>query len=136
MHPHFKKVFDYLKVHDLTALPVGRVEIDGGRVWLSVSEVQGREKAEARLEVHDEYIDIQLPLLGPETYGWRAREDLMHGMGDGGHAAADLAFYSDEPSLYLTLVPGEFVVFFPEDGHAPCIAEGTVKKIVAKVRKG
>ena len=27
---------------------------------------------------------------------------------------------------FLTLKPGEFVIFFPEDGHAPCIADGLI----------
>ena len=30
--------------------------------------------------------------------------------------------------------PGEFVIFFPEDAHAPCIGNGKMKKMVVKVK--
>lgn len=71
LNPHFKKVFDYIKSHDLTAAPVGKIEIDGDNAWINVSEVQGKEKNAAKLETHDKYIDIQLPLVGQETFGMR-----------------------------------------------------------------
>ena len=35
--------------------------------------------------------------------------------------------------LKATLVPGEFIIFSPEDGHAPLIGEGEIKKIIIKV---
>ena len=37
--------------------------------------------------------------------------------------------------MVFTLSPGEFVIFFPEDAHAPCIGEGVIRKMVAKVRR-
>lgn len=136
MNPHFKKVFDYLKSHDLSAAPAGKIEIDGDNAWISVSEVQGKEKSVAKVETHDKYIDIQLPLVGRETFGWQAREELKQEKEEGYNAVKDITFYSDEAVLYFTLVPGQFGVFFPEDGHAPCIGEGTIKKVVAKVKNG
>jgi len=37
------------------------------------------------------------------------------------------------PRCYVTLLPGEFAIFFPQDGHAPCISEGTLHKAVFKL---
>ena len=36
---------------------------------------------------------------------------------------------------YYTMRPGQFTVLFPEDGHAPMVGEGTVHKIIVKVRR-
>ena len=47
----------------------------------------------------------------------------------------DFTFYRDPVERVFTLSPGEFVIFFPEDAHAPCIGEGVIRKVVAKVRK-
>lgn len=134
MNPHFKKVFDYLKSHDLTTVAAGKIDIDGENAWISVSDVQGKEKSVAKMETHDKYIDIQLPLTAKETFGWQARELLKNEREEGYNEVKDITFYTDEPALYFTLSAGEFGVFFPEDGHAPCIGEGAFRKIVAKVK--
>ena len=134
LNPHFKKVFDYIKSHDLTNAPVGKIEIDGDNAWINVSEVQGKEPQDAKLESHNAYIDIQLPLIGKETFGWQAREALENEQQEGYNAVKDITFYADQPSLYFTLSAGDFGIFFPEDGHAPCIGSGTIKKVVVKVK--
>lgn len=132
--PRFKKIFDYLKSHDLTEVLPGKIDLDGEYAWISVSEVQGKPQASAKLETHDKYIDIQLPLKGRETFGWQAREDLKQEQDGGYNEEKDITFYADESRLYFTLQPGDFGIFFPEDGHAPCIGEGTIKKVVVKVK--
>jgi len=45
----------------------------------------------------------------------------------------DVMFYHDTPSTFAKLVPGQFAIFFPEDGHAPCLGKGEIRKIVAKI---
>ena len=37
------------------------------------------------------------------------------------------------PQTYYTLLPGQFTVLFPDDGHAPMVGEGHVRKIIVKV---
>ena len=46
----------------------------------------------------------------------------------------DILFYQERPALYFTLPVGDFVIFFPEDAHAPCIGNGKMKKMVVKVK--
>ncbi|MBP8115537.1 MAG: YhcH/YjgK/YiaL family protein, partial [Chitinophagaceae bacterium] len=36
--------------------------------------------------------------------------------------------------MYFQLTNGQFVIFFPEDVHAPMIGEGDIKKLVIKVK--
>lgn len=133
LNPYFKKVFDYIKSHDLAAAPAGKIDIDGENAWISISDVQGKEKTVARMETHDKYIDIQMPLAGEETFGWEGRELLKDEKEGGYNEVKDITFYGEAGSLYFTLKPGEFGIFFPEDGHAPCIGKGAIKKAVVKV---
>ena len=134
LHPLFSRVFAYLKSHDLHSLAAGRVVLDGDSLWMNVDEVQGKEQSEARLEAHDRYIDIQLPLTRSETFGWSDRGSLRQPVGAGYDASRDIIFYHDEPSVWLNIEPGQFIIFFPEDAHAPCVAQGEMKKVVVKVR--
>ena len=48
----------------------------------------------------------------------------------------DISFYGDtKPQTYVTCQPGQMVIFFPQDGHAPCISEKPViKKAIFKVK--
>lgn len=133
LHPAFKMVFDYVKSHDLLHTEPGRIVLDGENVYVNVVETEGKDKSAAVLETHDEYIDIQFPLAGEETFAWKARSGLEK-IKAAYNAKDDIAFFADEAGLYFTIRPGEFAVFFPQDGHAPCIGKGKMKKAIAKVR--
>lgn len=133
LHFAFKQVFDYVKTHDLAKFDLGRIELDGERLYINIAEVQGKEKNEAVLETHNNYIDIQFPLNGEEIYAWESRSLLVHPR-QVYNAKEDITFYTDKAALYFKLTPGKFAVFFPEDGHAPCIGQGKIKKAIAKVR--
>lgn len=134
LHPLFKKVFDYIKSHDLSRMPAGRIDIDGDNAWISVSDVQGRKAENAKLETHNRYIDIQMPMVGSETFGWKERGLLSEECNGGYDTKNDITFYDDKTFFYFTLKPGDFGIFFAEDGHAPCIGQGVIKKVVAKVK--
>ena len=73
-------------------------------------------------------------LLYTSTFGWSERADLRKPLGEF-DAGKDIRFFDDEPQTFYTLRPGQFTIFFPEDGHAPMIGEGNVRKIIVKVRK-
>ena len=46
------------------------------------------------------------------------------------------SFYHDQPTSYVDLLPGDFVILFPEDGHAPFIGDGSpISKLIVKVRR-
>lgn len=133
LHPAFKMVFDYVKSHDLLHAAPGRIELDGENVYINVVETEGKDKSAAVLETHNEYVDIQFPLLIEETFAWKSRSALEK-VREAYNAKDDIAFYSDAAEIYFTLQPGEFAVFFPQDGHAPCIGSGKMKKAIAKVK--
>ena len=90
--------------------------------------------ADAPLDDPNEYIDIQVLVSGKEeSFGWSERKDLRQPQGEF-NKEKDIQLFDDEPQTYYTLRPGQFTILFPEDGHAPMVGEGTVRKIIVKVR--
>ena len=133
LNPRFKKAFDYLKSLDFANLEPGKMELEGRDLHVSISNSNLKTKENAKLEVHDNYIDIQLPVSKAEGFGWTYRGNLKKEAAPF-NTEKDIQFFEDESETYFTVEPGNFAIFFPEDGHAPCIGDGQVLKIVVKVR--
>lgn len=133
LHPLFKKLFDYVKAHDILNTPCGRIDIDGDNLYINNVNPECIPAEKQVLEVHRDYIDVQILLQGKETIGWKALEDSKEEVKpyekDG-----DCALYSDTPTTWIHLVPGQLAIFFPEDAHAPVIGEGKIRKMIAKVK--
>lgn len=133
LHPLFKKLFDYVKTHDILNTPCGRIDIDGDNLYINNVNPECIPAEKQVLEVHRDYIDVQILLQGKETIGWKALEDSKEEVKpyekDG-----DCALYSDTPTTWIHLVPGQMAIFFPEDAHAPVIGEGKIRKMIAKVK--
>ena len=132
MHPLFAQAFDFLTKNDLTALPIGKIELDGTNLFVSVQEVTGKTEADARMETHNNYIDIQVPITTPETIGYTPTLHLQH-ITQPYNNEKDITFFADKAETLLNIQPLEFAIFFPEDGHQPCIGSGVFRKIVVKV---
>ena len=45
----------------------------------------------------------------------------------------DFELFNDSPTTYVTVMPGEFAIFFSEDAHAPLIGTGELKKLIFKI---
>ena len=128
----FEKAFEFLENTDLESLPVGKHLIDEEDIFVSVSEYF--TKSEGFLEGHKEYIDIQLITKGSEMIGYAKLNDQE--LKSNYDQAKDIAFYYGECE-YLTLIPGDLTVFFPEDLHMPGLMSDNpeeVKKIVVKIK--
>ncbi len=132
MHPGFAAGFEFLSRPDLASLPGGRHEIDGDRVFALVNRDPGRGHAGARLESHRKYIDIQLLVSGQEEIGWRLLDECQK-LTDPYDAKRDIMFFADAPLTWIVMAPGKFLVFWPEDAHAPLAATGDNVKVVIKV---
>lgn len=132
LHPLFKKAFDYIKSTDFSKMEDGKIELDGPRLTVTVASLCGKEKSEAAIETHKKYIDIQLPLLGVEKIGWKAGCELQEESVPY-NEEKDIAFYVDRPTAFTKIYPGQFAVYFPEDGHAPGIGQGNIRKVIVKV---
>ena len=132
LHPLFERAFDYLKHTDFTQIKDGKVETDDPRLYFTVVNFRGKDPQDATLETHQKYIDIQLPIVGVESIGWKAGDELMI-ISENYCCEKDITFYHDFPTTYTKLYPGQFAIYFPEDAHAPGIGQGDIRKVIAKV---
>ena len=128
----FQKAIEFLLRPDLNELSVDKYEIDGDRVYAMVAKNPGRKKEDALLEIHKEYIDIQLVLKGTDEMGWRSITSCKHPSGEY-NKKSDILFYEDEPIAWLPVESGFFVIFFPEDAHMPLISSSQLHKVIVKV---
>jgi YhcH/YjgK/YiaL family protein len=135
VHPLFAKAFEYIKSQNLATLADGKFEVDGENLKAIVSNKKGMtaEESAAKFECHDKHIDIQLVIKGKEQMGWKPRGDCKNIKGEY-NPDKDVWFYSDAPDMYFTLTDNQFVIFFPEDVHAPMIGDSEIKKMVVKVK--
>ncbi len=134
LHTGFKSAFEYLMAADLQALAPGTYEVDDDvKIFLTEKEGMTPAVASQKFECHNQNIDIQLCIRGNETLGWKPRADCAAPKGAYSEEK-DVLFFEDAPDMYFSLKAGQFVIFYPEDVHAPMIAEGLIKKLVVKVR--
>jgi len=132
LNPLFKQAFEFIEKNDLSKMEPGKTIIDGDKLFISVMEIDGKTPEAAKMESHVKYIDIQVVISGVETMGWAAIEHCTDAI-EPYNTEKDLQFFTNKPTTLLTVNPGEFVIFFPEDGHAPGIGKGPIKKAVVKV---
>ena len=132
LNPNFVKALEFLQNNNLAELSLGRNEIDDDLVFANVVEVKGKRKEEAPIEVHRKYIDVHVPLSGNEVIGYTPLTELPYAEFV---EADDAALYPTSLSArdYFNVKKGEFVIFFPQDGHAPAITDVPLKKIIIKV---
>lgn len=132
-NPYYAKAIEYIRTHDLNALENGRHELDGDNLFVNIVDGRMRPVSEARLEVHDVYIDVQVPLSKGETYGVKPRSACVRPDGDM-NTADDIMFYDDPIEETVSAEAGQVVTFAPDMAHAPLIGEGVIHKAIFKVR--
>jgi YhcH/YjgK/YiaL family protein len=131
LHDDFAAAFAFLAQQDLDALEEGRHEIAGDRVFALVMTAEGKPRNAVRLEAHRRYIDIQIPVAGTDVIGWSPLAGCSESSGF--DEETDLEFFDDPVAAWIDVPARSFAIFFPEDAHAPCAFEGTLRKIVIKV---
>ncbi|OIP84343.1 MAG: YhcH/YjgK/YiaL family protein [Porphyromonadaceae bacterium CG2_30_38_12] len=133
VHPGFAKAFNFLQTNDLQNLALGKIELSGKDIVVNIVEMEGKTTAQAKMETHANFIDIQIPISGTEVMGWKPTADLQE-VTHAYDAEKDVALYADKASNLIEVHPLEFAIFFPQDGHQPGIVSGIHKKIIVKIR--
>jgi len=130
-----ERAFEFLARTDLAALPLGRTDIEGTDMFLTVSEAETRAPAQVKFEAHRRYIDIQLVVRGQESIGYAPVASLV--TAEPYDATKDIEFFSvPQESATLALRAGDFAVFAPGDGHRPSLhldGPHVSRKVVVKV---
>ncbi len=131
-YPRFAKAFQFLRQRALVELAPGKHAVDGDRIYCLISKGPGRKRAEAKLEAHRRYIDIQYIIQGADEMGWKPTADckLVDQPYD---ADKDITFFKDPPQQWTIVSAGSFAIFYPRDAHAPLVSSGEIHKAVMKV---
>ena len=136
IHPSF--AVDVNEAERLIAenAPTGRYELPDG-AYLMVQGYDTTPTETPTFEAHRAYADVQIMIKGDEVCYVAERQALS--VTNEYTADGDYELLSADKVAgvhTVSLVDGVFAVFFPEDAHAPGIANGTaapVRKIVVKL---
>ena len=133
LHARFEIVAKWLKETDLGNLQLGRHEIlPNGEAFANVQEIECRNRDQIPAEYHRKYIDVQIPVTGVEQMGWQPRAAIPSLVTF--DETQDVALVHLPTEDWVTVKPGEFVVFFPTDVHTPgYVTTAPHKKIIIKV---
>lgn len=125
LFPNLDKAIDFIEDNDVSALPLGRTEIDGDDVYVTVMEAEPTPGEGRAFETHSRYMDLQMDLEGAEL--------CEVALGDVEEAEPydeekDFALWNGAASAALVLGEGRFAVFMVEEPHKPAIkAQGCDK---------
>ncbi len=133
----YAKAIQWLQAHDLSTLVNGKYEIDGKDVYANVMTYTTLPWEEASYEAHENYTDIQYVIEGSEVMTYAPVQSLNP---TGPYnAEKDVIKYDNaNPGLQVACNGGDFMIFFPWDGHKPKAANGEpsfVKKVVVKIKE-
>ena len=132
-----QKGLNFLRSSEIASMTVGRIDLDGDRLFAMVQEYPTRPEKDCCWEAHRKYIDIQYICDGVEEIGYAPLESLK--IIEPYDAAKDFVKLAGDGSI-LRIPAGMFAIFFPQDGHKPCMAAdgvvAPVRKIVVKVAVG
>jgi biofilm protein TabA len=133
LHPRFAALAEFLDKIEVSNLPEGRMEIEGSDLFVIVNPT-ATTRAEAPLEAHRTYIDVQVIVKGLDTMGW-APLSICHEVSAPYDIEKDIVFFKETPLSLVPIPAGHLAVFFPNDAHAPLIGDGSpVHKLVFKIR--
>lgn len=130
---YYQQALQFIADNDLDGLECGKHIIDGDNIYVNIVDAGLKAPEEARLEAHDKYIDIQVPLSRAESFGVKPRRECT--ALDGEYSERDdIIFFKDRDWTTVTVELGQAITFDPDTAHAPLIGEGEIHKAIFKVR--
>jgi len=133
LHSEFAGAFRFLSSSAIDEFPLGRHDVGHSGTHALISEYATKEESATFIESHVRYIDIQVITRGAERIGICARSACAPQPYDEAKDCRKLTGELD----FITLRPGSFSIFFPDDGHMPGLRIGgsaqQVRKVVVKV---
>lgn len=136
LNERLKEGFEFLINSDLKNLPDGKHIIKGDKIYANVQSMLSKPFEEQKWEAHRKYIDIQYVIKGREKMGYGLLSDFDKTIipyDDN----KDVTFLEGKNYNYINVKEDSFVIFFPNDVHAPmlCVEEPEeIKKVIVKVK--
>jgi len=129
--PAWKLALEYLQSLGPES-PVGEHLIQDRDIYAIVFDFQSKNLLDTTLEAHREYVDIHRALSGPEVHARFAIADLLDKAPYDAETDAIRFHHPDRFNALFTLVPGNFVAYFPQDAH---LSQGKTDPRVQNLRK-
>ena len=131
INENLTKALKCLKESDFSGDPK-RYEIDGKKAYASLYNCTKNTLENSKWEAHKLYGDIHMVVEGEEYFGYDYRVEDSENLeyNENGDRV-----YDAEGGNFVTLLPGDFIVVFPQEPHMPIVTfkEGEkVKKVIAK----
>lgn len=135
LNEKFKIGFDFLKNNNLKEMKDGRYDIAEG-VFANVQSLKTKNKTAKKWEAHKDYIDIQYVIKGQECMGYGILEDFKKVVVPY-DKEKDIEFLDGEKFNYINVNENDFVIFYPNDVHAPMLSvkeDVEIKKVIVKIK--
>ena len=132
----WQKAFNFLKNTDLTRLDLKRYDIDGDRLFATVSEYISKNEETTNFEAHRNYIDIQYVISGKEVMNIAPLTSVKEVLTPY-DTTKDIEFVTVTKIVNYKASPSNFFIFFPGDAHRPGLKDGVnspVRKVVVKLK--
>lgn len=124
-----------LRDTDFSTMEAGKYPVDGDNLFMMIQTYTTKPLETAYCEAHKKYIDIQCMLEGSEWIGVAPLEDMTGERVKDSRPEGDIWFYDGEfMPIYMKV--GRFAMLYPNDAHAPAIANGEptpVRKVIIKI---
>ena len=115
----------------------GRQTVLPNQLYANIFSYNAKPLEETKIEAHRKFIDIQTLLIGQEILAYCPLDRLVRLQEY--DAEGDCELFQTQPEILTMcqMVPGNFAVFFPGEGHTALQNSGhpgcQVKKVVVKV---
>lgn len=137
--PPWRRVFEFLSSLGPEAEEQKRIILQGEALYASIMSYDTCGPDDAKLEAHENYIDIQMSLVNSEGIDWYPRSILTVKQPYDSERDRVLFERPNENPTRINNYPGRFTVLYPEDAHMPKQMTGgvsePVKKVVVKLNK-
>lgn len=132
-YAHLKEAVDFIQNTGFDKLVTGKNEVSDN---LYIMKNVGEKKSDFHgvLEVHKDWIDIHIPLTDDEIIAFKEVSECKH-LTKEYDAENDYALYEEEDISQVTLAKGYFAIIDTTIAHMAMLGEGSMAKLVFKVRK-
>ncbi|WED24602.1 YhcH/YjgK/YiaL family protein [Vibrio sp. JC009] len=113
----------------------GNYPLSDSRIFVVLASAQTEPVGQRAAEIHKKYIDVQILLEGEEQLGYSNQLDEETRKIE---VLPDDLLFVDEVTHenFVTLTPGDFALFYPNQIHRPLCASGepgAVRKAIIKI---
>ena len=127
-------IISFIENKNLKNLPIGQKNVINDNVYYNVDYYLGKNRKDTYFEAHNLYLDLQLVVENREIIDFNLCNDNLKKIKS--YPENDVYFGEIDSFSSVIVNENEFVIFFPNELHRPCIRvnDKKVKKIVFKLK--